>query len=104
MLGELQQAPFDEGVRVVSERADQFRLLTTKVLVHLRAPASYLSCQFSKSGVLGEVWLGSQFPQESPAGEPQPGRQHARRGLPTGPVGDLRLTLSRYMQAGAFPY
>ena len=46
MLGELQQAPFDEGVRVVSERAEQFRLVTTKVLIHLRAPASYLSCQF----------------------------------------------------------
>jgi hypothetical protein len=38
MFSELQQASFDEGVCIVSERADQPRLLTAKVFVHVVSP------------------------------------------------------------------
>jgi len=35
VLGELQQAPLNEWVRIVSKRADQFCLLATEIFVHL---------------------------------------------------------------------
>lgn len=61
MLGELQEASFDERICLIRQRADQSCLLTAKVLVHLPTPGMKRSI-VSTPKVAGKVWPGSQSP------------------------------------------
>jgi hypothetical protein len=38
MLGEMQQAPLDERVRIIGKSANQFRLFAAEIFVHLCSP------------------------------------------------------------------
>jgi hypothetical protein len=66
VLGELQQAPLNEWVRIVSKRADQFCLLAAEIFVHLSSLMITSSLLAFMSRTLARTMMRATFPQKFP--------------------------------------